>query len=110
MTLTTPGSLLHTIECRADHGLKREIGRNEALRFEDDQILLGEWLVETRSEDLLRLIGIGGDNIERGSGDRRLEARHQERAPDHDDDPDSNHEPVVAHHGRAEPGKRRAFG
>ena len=104
------GQLLDTIERRADDGLECEIGRDEALRFEDDQILLGEWLVEARAEDLLRAVGIRGENIERRPRDRRLKARHQDRAADHDDDPDGDHEPVVARHGRAEPGECRAFG
>ena len=102
------GELLHAIERRTDDGLECEIGRDEALRFEDDEILLGEWLVEPRCQDLLRAIGVGGENIERGARDRRLKARHQERAADDDDDPDGDDEPVVARHGRAEPGKRRA--
>jgi hypothetical protein len=104
------GKLLHTIKRRADDGLKGKVGRDEALRFEDDQILLGEWLGETRSEDLLRPVGFGAENIERRPRDRRLKARHEDRARDHHDDPDSNYEPVVTCHSRAEPGKRRAFG
>ena len=104
------GELLHTIERRTDDGLEGEIGRDEALRFEDDEILLGEWLVEPRCQDLLRAIGVGGEDIERGTRDRRLKTRHQNRAADHDDDPDGDDEPVVTRHGRAEPGERRAFG
>lgn len=39
-----------------------------------------------------------------------MKPRHQDRAADDDDDPDGNDEPVVARHGLAEPGERRAFG
>ena len=45
-------------------------------------------------------------NIERGPGDCRLEARHQERAADDDDDPDQDDESVMARHSHPEPSKR----
>ena len=92
------GELLHTIERRIDDGLECGIGRDEALRFEDDEILLGEWLVESRCQDLLRAIGIGGENIEWGARDRRLKTRHQNRATDDDGDPDGDDDSVVARH------------
>src|SRR5215207_8482588 len=80
------GELLYTIERRTDDGLEGEIGRDEALRFEDHEVLLGEWLVEPGCQDLLRAIGVGGEDIDWGPRDRRLKAWHQDRAADDDND------------------------
>ena len=100
------GELLHAGERRADDSLKRLISGNRGLRLENNEILLGKWLVEASCEDLLGAIGVGAENIERGAGDRRLKAWYQKRACNQRDNPDRDDEPVKARQHDAKPVER----